>query len=81
MTLPGIGTMKSGSTGVGKAGVRWSEDPINGLRILKGAEDEQARMEATWNAELQLKQLFKTREPLPPPDGRAQGQRAGVRAR
>ena len=36
--------------------MRWSEDPINGLRILKGAEDEQARMEATWNAELQLKQ-------------------------
>src|SRR5690242_4323016 len=38
MTLPGIGTMKSGSTGGGKAGVRWSEDPINGLRMLKGAE-------------------------------------------
>jgi hypothetical protein len=69
MTLPGVGTMKSGSTGTGKAGVRWSEDPINGLRILKGAEDEQARMEASWNAELQLKQLFKTREVQPAPAG------------
>ena len=73
MTLPGIGTMKSGSTGAGKAGVRWSEDPINGLRILKGAEDEQVRLESTWNAELQLKQLFKTREPLPPPAGAPKG--------
>jgi hypothetical protein len=69
MTLPGVGTMKSGSTGGGKGGVRWSEDPINGLRILQGPEDEQARLEASWNAELQLKQLFKTREVVPAPAG------------
>lgn len=73
MTLPGVGTMKSGSTGAGKAGVRWSEDPINGLRILKGAEDEQARLEASWNAELQLKQLFKTREVVQTPAGAPKG--------
>lgn len=73
MTLPGVGKMKTGSTGVGKAGVRWSEDPINGLRILRGAEDEQARLEASWNAELQLKQLFKGREVVPPPAGAPKG--------
>jgi hypothetical protein len=73
MTLPGVGTMKSGSTGAGKAGKRWSEDPINGLRILTGAEDEQARLESTWNAELQLKQLFTKRETQPPPAGAPKG--------
>jgi hypothetical protein len=73
MTLPGMGPMKSGSTGSGKGGVRWNQDPINGLRILKGAEDEQARFEYAWSPELQLKQLFKTREVVPAPASAPKG--------
>jgi hypothetical protein len=73
MSLPGIGTMKSGSTGPGPGGVRWSEDPINGLRVLKGPEEEQASLETRWNAELELKKLFKTRAVQPPPAGAPKG--------
>jgi hypothetical protein len=47
------------STREGNDGKRaWSEDPINGLRILKGAEAAQSQRESAWNAELRLKQLF-----------------------
>ncbi len=64
-TLPGIGVVKQGSTGK----VRWAEDPINGLRILKGPEEEQARLEGTWNADLKLAKLYKKVEVVPRPDG------------
>ena len=64
-TLPGIGVVKQGSTGK----VRWAEDPINGLRILKGAEEEQARLEGTWNADLKLAKLYKKVEVVPRPEG------------
>jgi hypothetical protein len=36
----------------------WSEDPINGLRMLSGAEAEQALLETAWNPELRFKELF-----------------------
>jgi hypothetical protein len=53
-TVPGVGTIREGTDG--KA--LWSEDPINGLRLLEGAEAEQARIDSTWNAELRLKELY-----------------------
>lgn len=69
-TLPGMGTFRQGSDGR----VVWSEDPINGLRILTGAEAEEARIEATWNADLQLKKMYKkvrtVPSPVPPPVGK-----------
>jgi hypothetical protein len=57
--------IKQGSTGR----VRWSEDPINGLRVLKGAEEEQARIDGTWNADVKLDKLYKTIRPAALPDG------------
>jgi hypothetical protein len=64
-TLPGIGVVKQGADGR----QRWSQDPINGLRILKGAEDEQARIEGTWNADVKLLKLYKNVRVVPRPDG------------
>src|SRR5262245_50714690 len=52
-SLAAIGDIRQGSNGK----VRWSEDPINGLRILKGAEDEAARIDGAWNADVQMKKL------------------------
>jgi hypothetical protein len=53
--VPGTGTLRQGTDGV----VVWSEDPINGLRTLSGAEAEQARADAAWVAELRVKELYK----------------------
>jgi hypothetical protein len=56
--LPGIGTLREGSNGK----VFWAEDPINGRRVLSGAEAEQMRLAAAWCPELQATQIFKTIE-------------------
>jgi zinc protease len=64
--LPGIGEIRAGSSGNGQ---RWSQDPINGLRMVKGVEAEQARLDSSWNAELQLKKLYPKRKLVPPPAG------------
>ncbi|HVZ72162.1 MAG TPA: hypothetical protein VHJ20_07290 [Polyangia bacterium] len=53
-TLPGIGTTREGSNGK----VVWSEDPINGARVLAGAEAEAARLESMWAPELRFDKLF-----------------------
>ena len=53
-TLPGVGAIREGSNGK----VLWAQDPINGIRLLEGAEAEQARVEAAWNADLQAHELF-----------------------
>ncbi len=53
-TLPGVGAIREGSNGK----VLWAQDPINGLRLLEGAEAEQARIEAAWNTDLQAHELF-----------------------
>jgi len=53
-TLPGLATTREGCDGK----QCWSEDPINGLRILAASEAEQARLETAWNSELRLKELF-----------------------
>jgi hypothetical protein len=56
--LPGMGTIREGSNGK----VEWAQDPINGMRELSGAEAEQARLEAVWNPELRMKELYKAIE-------------------
>jgi hypothetical protein len=63
MTIAGIGTIKQGSTGT----VSWSEDPINGLRQLTGAEADMAHIEGAWNADLRLNQLFTKLRTVPTP--------------
>ena len=53
-TLPGVGEIREGSNGR----VFWAQDPINGLRLLQGAEAEQSRIEAAWNSDLEAHALF-----------------------
>jgi hypothetical protein len=62
--IPSVATSREGSDGTRF----WSEDQINGLRILEGAEAEQARIEAAWNAELRMKELFLKIEAKNEPD-------------
>jgi hypothetical protein len=52
--MTGIPTTREGTDGR----VYWSQDPVNGLRILEGAEKEQARIETAWMAELRLGKIF-----------------------
>jgi hypothetical protein len=52
--IPGVGIIREGSNGK----VFWSQDPINGLRMLEGAEAEQSRIESVWNPELRVNELF-----------------------
>jgi len=56
--IPNLASTREGTDGK-KA---WSQDPINGLRLLEDLEAEQARVEAAWNAELRMKELFPTIE-------------------
>ena len=60
-TLPGVGQIREGSNGK----VCWAQDPINGIRTLDGAEGEQARIEASWNPDLQAHALFAKIETAP----------------
>ncbi len=53
-SLPAVGEIREGSNGT----VFWSQDPVNGLRMLQGAEAEQARIESAWNADLEARALF-----------------------
>jgi hypothetical protein len=53
-TLPGVGRVSEGTNGQ----VFWSQDPVNGLRVLDGAEAEQARIESCWNADLKAHELY-----------------------
>ncbi len=61
--IPGIATFRQGSDGH----IRWAEDPINGLRILTGGEDEQTLLDTTWNADLKLQHLYKQVRWVPVP--------------
>jgi zinc protease len=61
--MTGLGRFRQGSDGR----VRWSDDPINGLRILSGAEEEEARIDATWNGEVQLARSYEKVRSVPPP--------------
>jgi hypothetical protein len=53
-TVTGVGPVREGTNGQ----VFWSQDPVNGIRFLDGAEAEQARIEASWNSDIQAHQLF-----------------------
>jgi len=52
--IPSLASTREGSDGTRF----WAEDPINGLRVLDGAEAEAARVESAWNPELRLRELF-----------------------
>lgn len=56
--VPGTGTLRQGTNGV----VAWSEDPINGLRTVSGAEAEQTRADAAWVGELRVREIYKSIE-------------------
>jgi hypothetical protein len=56
--VPGMGTTREGANGK----VFWSQDPVNGLRVLTGAEAEQSRIDSSWCPELRLTDLYKTIE-------------------
>jgi hypothetical protein len=62
--LPGMGAFRMATNGK----VAWSQDPINGLRILKGSEAEDLRLAAVWNPEWRLLSLYKSSTVVPPPD-------------
>jgi hypothetical protein len=57
-TLPGVGRVSEGTNGK----IFWAQDPVNGLRFLEGAEAEQARIEASWNADLKAHDLYQKLE-------------------
>jgi hypothetical protein len=52
--IPNVGEVREGTNGR----VVWSEDPVNGLRLLDGAEAAQFRQESTWNLERNMKKVF-----------------------
>jgi hypothetical protein len=70
-TIAAMGTFRQGSDGK----VRWSEDPINGLRILEGVEDEEARLDATWNSDVHLARTYRKVRSVPTPLPAPPGQR------
>ncbi|HET6284704.1 MAG TPA: hypothetical protein VFH73_27355 [Polyangia bacterium] len=53
--IPGVGVIREGSNG----STFWSADPIHGVRLLEGNEEEQARADSVWNPELRLNQLYR----------------------
>jgi zinc protease len=53
-SFPGVGVVREGSNGK----VFWAQDPFNGLRYLEGAEAEQARIEDSWNSDLEARALY-----------------------
>jgi len=55
--------------------VQWADDQIFGLRILKGTEAEEARLDSTWNADLKIKQLYEKVRAVPPPETPPAGQK------
>jgi zinc protease len=62
-SFPGIGMVREGSNGK----VFWAQDPFNGLRYLEGAEAEQARIEDSWNSDLEARTLYAKIETTPDP--------------
>jgi hypothetical protein len=52
--VTGLGTVREGTNGK----VAWTQDPLQGLRYLEGAEAEQARLGASWNADMNAAELF-----------------------
>jgi hypothetical protein len=64
-SIPNVGVVSEGNNGK----VAWSQDPVNGLRILSGAEAAQSRIESTWNVERHLRELVSKIEVQSESDG------------
>jgi zinc protease len=64
MEITGVTKARQGTDGK----VQWSDDQIFGLRILSGAEEEEARIDSTWNSDLHLKELYQQLRSVPPPE-------------
>ncbi|MBN2576519.1 MAG: hypothetical protein JXP73_18290 [Deltaproteobacteria bacterium] len=69
--MPGLGTFRRGYDGR----TAWSEDPIFGRRVLKGAEADEVRIAATWNSEWRLAEVYSPVRSVAPPEGAPKGQR------
>jgi hypothetical protein len=67
--MPGLGTFKRGYDGR----TAWSEDPISGLRVLKGAEADEVRLAATWNSEWHLGTTYAPVRSVAPPSDAPKG--------
>jgi hypothetical protein len=67
--LPDMGTFRRGSDGK----TAWAEDPIGGLRVLKGAEAEDVRLGAAWDSEWHLAEIYAEAVSIPPPAGAPAG--------
>ena len=55
--------------------VFWSEDPINGLRVLDGAEAEEQRIDSAWDGEIDMARQYQKVRSVPPPVDAPAGQR------
>jgi hypothetical protein len=65
LTFTDVASIRQGFDGR----IAWSEEPINGLRKLQGAELEEARINGAWNAEPNLASLYtKVTSVAPPKD-------------
>jgi hypothetical protein len=62
-SMPGMGTFRRGYDGH----VAWAEDPIGGLRVLKGGEADEVRIAATWNSEWHLDEVYAPVRTVKPP--------------
>jgi hypothetical protein len=54
LDMTGLGKVREGTNGK----VAWSDDPLQGIRYLDGAEAEQARIGASWNLDMHAAELF-----------------------
>jgi hypothetical protein len=68
--MPGMGTFRRGCDGR----VAWAEDPIGGLRALKGAEEEDLRIGSAWNSEWHLADTYRKVLSVLPPKAMPVGQ-------
>jgi hypothetical protein len=62
-STPGMGTFRRGYDGR----TAWGDDPIFGLRVLKGAEADEVRIAATWNSEWRLDEIYAPVRVVSPP--------------
>jgi hypothetical protein len=64
MEITGVMKGRMGTDGK----IYWSDDPVFGLRVLSGAEEEEARIDFAWNADLRIKELYPKLRSVPPPE-------------
>lgn len=69
-SMPGMGVFRRGYDGH----TAWAEDPIGGLRVLKGGEADEVRIAATWNSEWRLDEVYAPVRSVPPPAAAPSGQ-------